>query len=213
MFPTIEVRWFFAGEIPADVWTWFHKVGTKLETQPPRVDHYLRIYGNDRLGVKLREGRIEVKQRSGQREEIQVGKFGGGYLEEWCKWSFDLTEWGDAEVAIGGNVGQWIAVRKERKLHTFQTKEQGAVVAVRSQDAIGLGCACELTKLGIDGQEATWWSVGFEAFGDQDELRDTLLLVMKTTLFMVNAPKFGAECSYGYPRWVQQIGDYIAGND
>ena len=62
MFPTIEVKWFFRGAVPSGIWEWICLHGHDWEKQPPRIDNYLQITEGDSLGVKLREGRIEIKQ-------------------------------------------------------------------------------------------------------------------------------------------------------
>jgi hypothetical protein len=60
MFPTTEVRWFTQGVIPSEVLRWFHEERKAFEEQPLRVDYYLRIVEGESLGVKLREGRLEI---------------------------------------------------------------------------------------------------------------------------------------------------------
>ncbi|TFG71830.1 MAG: hypothetical protein E4H27_03810, partial [Anaerolineales bacterium] len=58
---SIETRWFFQGTVQPEVVRWFT---TPLAlAQPPRIDTYLYSPGTHDLGVKLREGRIEIKQR------------------------------------------------------------------------------------------------------------------------------------------------------
>ncbi|MBC8503531.1 MAG: hypothetical protein ISR58_17985 [Anaerolineales bacterium] len=76
MFSTVEVRWFYQGVIPSDIQTWFdQKVVEGIEpiNQPSRTDQYLLQGHNASLGVKLREGRVEIKQRV---QEYGYAEFG-----------------------------------------------------------------------------------------------------------------------------------------
>ncbi|MFN2285080.1 MAG: hypothetical protein ACK2UQ_11710, partial [Anaerolineae bacterium] len=66
MFPTVETRWFYPGIIPSDVLAWYHYGERAPEAQPTRIDYYLRLSDHGDLGIKLREGRIEIKQRAKQ---------------------------------------------------------------------------------------------------------------------------------------------------
>ena len=69
MFATAEVRWFYEGAVSPEVLEWFEQGELTPEEQPYRVDYYLRLSDRDSLGIKLREGRIEVKQRHRQHGE------------------------------------------------------------------------------------------------------------------------------------------------
>ena len=67
MLPTIEVRWFIKSKAPDEVVTWFQLGELKPEAQNALVDHYLQLAPIDTLSVELREGRVEVEQRSADR--------------------------------------------------------------------------------------------------------------------------------------------------
>ncbi|NIV28827.1 MAG: hypothetical protein GWN58_04720, partial [Anaerolineae bacterium] len=63
MYPTLEARWFMRGSIPHEVREWFARGEPAPIHEPPRMDHYLRLQRSNALGIKLREGRLEIKQR------------------------------------------------------------------------------------------------------------------------------------------------------
>jgi hypothetical protein len=207
MYPTVEVRWFLRGEIPSEIWRWFHNRGHDPETQPPREDFYLLLANGGSLGVKLREGRIEIKQRNGRSEIVRFGQHTLGRVEQWIKWSFVASETDNFLARISEFSKWWIGVRKERKLRTYQVLESGTVTGVSTGIFIENGCGWELASVNYLGAEDPWWSLGFEAFGKENNLRDTLSLVADSILSVENAPVLTVEDSFGYPRWLQIVGD------
>jgi hypothetical protein len=206
MYPTVEVRWFFEGAVPSEVWEWFNARGCRSEDQPPRVDNYLKIVEGDSLGVKVREGRIEVKQRYGQQVNIRFGKKAEGCVEQWCKWSFELVESCGVVMELMDSSSRWIAVKKNRALHTYRVTDDRIIRDVPGCSSIDRGCTWEIVKVKVDGIENEWWSVGFEAFGREGERWDTMLMVAEKFLFLAEAPRLGIQASYGYPSWLQQVG-------
>jgi hypothetical protein len=156
------------------------------------------------LGVKLREGRIEIKQRYGQQAVLRFGKHTEGCVERWCKWSFELAEKSGDVAKLIGTSPRWIGVKKERMLQAFRVVDDQSMENVSGWRAIDRGCTWEIVKVKIDGAENEWWSVGFEALGEESELWDTLLIVVNRFFSMSNTPTFRVENSYSYPRWLQQ---------
>ena len=75
MLPTTEIRWFFAGDVPAAVGAWFGRAVPAAEPPAARRDYYLQqAERRDDLGVKLREGRVEVKHLTGACGELRDRK-------------------------------------------------------------------------------------------------------------------------------------------
>src|SRR2546427_2690824 len=60
MSTTAEVRWFFEGQVPDEIEQWFCRSNLALKAAP-REDHYLLFPAVLGLGLKMREGRLEVK--------------------------------------------------------------------------------------------------------------------------------------------------------
>jgi len=201
MFPTVEVRWFYHGPIPREVLAWLQKAAPEPDQPPCRVDHYLRLGDIDSLGIKLREGRIEIKQRHGQQRIVRFHEQVAGMAERWHKWSLALAEPEHSLPGILMPASSWIAVEKERRLCKYEVVGPGQIVPVSAQEFPEQGCTVELTN--IRAGEAAWWSLGLEAYGHEASLRDHLLLTAERFFARHGVPRpLGPGASYGYPRWL-----------
>ncbi len=60
MFRSSEARWFISGSLPDEVLRWF-KAGQALDSEGVQVQEYLVFPDCQSVGVKLREGRFEIK--------------------------------------------------------------------------------------------------------------------------------------------------------
>ena len=205
VFSTDEVRWFLAGAIPETVTAWFGAQVCAAQvcaapTQPPRTDFYLQLDNDDSLGIKLREGRIEVKQREGVGTLVHLGQQAAGLVESWRKWSFNLAE---AEERV---TEQWLGVWKARRWCLFDMGGNGRITPADTTTSLEQGCACELTEVRLTHSSERWWSLGFEAFGGTAvDRRERLLLVAKWFLGRVDAPILAVDQSYSYPRWLELV--------
>ena len=201
MFPSMEVRWFYQGMVPAEVAEWFRSGTSQPEGQSPRVDYYLNLRGTDDLGIKLREGRLEVKQRQHQHGIQRFCEQAAGLVEHWHKWSFELSR-GEGELSGSLRpISSWVAVQKERLLRKYRATGDDRLVPVPAEEYPERGCSVELSALRVEGQD--WWSLCFEAFGNEPSLRQTLLLVVEEVLACERMPfQLDAKASYGYPRWL-----------
>jgi hypothetical protein len=204
MYPTVEVRWFYEGMVSPAVMAWFQQVEGKLEEQPCRVDYYLRLTDRGSLGIKLREGKVEIKQRYHQHGVVGFHERVSGLVEHWRKWSFELVEASGDLTSIAVPASSWIAVKKERKLRKYGLTGDKRIVAVSTGECHDQGCDLELTKVSLEGRE--WWSLGLEAFGHESALQENLLLVARQVFVADESPAFDAKNSYGYPQWLQGVG-------
>ena len=200
MFATVETRWFYPGTIPPDVLAWYHHSERAPEAQPTRIDYYLRLTGYDDLGIKFREGRIEIKQRAGQYGVEQLHERAHGLVEGWHKWSFGVNDIGGGLNDPNGPQPAWIAIRKARRLRRYRFTDDGEVFAITGAEIAPQACHVELAEVTIHGQ--TWWSLAFEAFGLQAGLHTTLMRVAQHTLHGSAVPDLDAEHSYGYAHWL-----------
>jgi hypothetical protein len=199
---TEEVRWFFEGVIPPLVEAWFEDNICAESAQPARIDYYLRLNEGDSLGIKLREGRIEAKQREGEVLPVQLSERALGRVESWCKWSFDLAE---TEVSVA-EAAQWVGVEKARRWCLFAVGENGRITSAPSDTVLERGCACELTEVRQIDTAELWWSLGFEAFGGTAvDRRDQLRHAARHFLGQGNGPLLPVEQSYSYPKWLQIV--------
>jgi len=207
VFPTVEVRWFYEGRVPPDVLAWFQESGRGPEEPSCRVDYYLRFPDRDCLGIKLREGRLEIKRRCHDFGVVRLHESVVGRVEHWRKWSLELAQNGWRPAGRAAPSSAWVAVRKERRLRTYRLAGEGAdidlapeVVAVDAESCSDQGGDWELTA--VNAGDRTWWSVCFEAFGDESTLRETLVLVVRHVLSGGVPRAFDAAHSYGYARWL-----------
>ena len=201
MFPTVEVRWFNKGVVNPRVLSWFQQSKGKIEEQPARVDYYLRVADGGSLGIKLREGRIEVKQRYHQHGVVRFHERVAGLVEHWLKWSFELAGGSNYPVGMAIPASSWVEVKKERTILRYRVTSQGNMEVVSARAYCDWGCDLELTSISVEGEQ--WWSLGFESFGDETAIREGLILVVEKVLAAEEPPAFNAEDSYGYPKWLE----------
>lgn len=199
----VEVRWFYEGTIPPEILAWFQRGGQGPEEPSCRVDYYLRLPDRDSLGIKLREGRLEIKQRCHQYGVVRLHERVTGRVEHWRKWSFELAQADGGLASLAVPASAWIEVRKERRLRTYRPTRREEVVAVRAGSRPGRGCDWELTTVRTGGK--VWWSVCFEAFGGGSALRETLLVVTRHVLGGGAPRAFDAAHSCGYPGWLGMV--------
>ena len=200
MYPTLEVRWFTRGSIPEEVREWFARGEPPPMSEPPRVDHYLRLQRSNALGIKLREGRIEIKQRLHQYGKIRFHRRVTGAIEHWRKWTMPLAVTGEgmAEILVPGS--SWINVRKERMLRGYRCEVGGQVIATGGE-YVDRGCHMELST--VQAGDRVWWTLAFEAYGTEPSLRGSLTSTMGHILGNDGVPTtLDARDSYGYARWL-----------
>jgi len=186
MLTSAELRWFKRGKLPQEISKWFQQDDLEGQLQQPeeREDLYLYSPGIEYLGLKLRQGRLEIKWR---KAELGVQWFGDrveGKVEKWGKWlcqdstgeSFQLTD------IVGEK--SWVSVKKVRSQRLYEN------------------CALELTQLNIGGND--WWSLAFEA-SDDDSLIDNLKTVANLVFKTYNGLELQAQDSYAYPSWLDIV--------
>jgi hypothetical protein len=174
-------------------------------SSPPRYLGLVSRAGK-RTGSTAASGRLLLKQRHNQPEVARFGKRAAGSVERWRKWSFQLDETSDLITELSGSPSQWIGVRKERKLRTYQVTDNETVVEASNSTNLVQGCGWEVAKVSVDKSENEWWSLGFEAFGRETELWQTMMLVTEHILSMGESPILEQADSYGYPKWLQYVG-------
>jgi hypothetical protein len=199
MFTTAEVRWFHEGRAPARVEAWFRGSGRKPAAQPTRVDHYLRLVDGNHLGIKLREGRLEAKQRLERSAAMRFRPRVCGVAETWRKWGVPLN--GGPHQVSGGPGPSWIEVEKERSLCRYRLLEDRRIVATSTDWYPDQGCDLELTAVRLRGRD--WWTLALEAFGPAVSVHENLRLVAEAVFGAGEPPTLDAADSYGYPRWLE----------
>ena len=195
--PSLEVRWIFPGQLEAAVAGWFGRFPAGTES---REDIYLLDPQLPGLSVKIRGGgALEVKVYRGSPGILEVAGRARGRMESWQKWSFPFSPLSPDSSDPAG----WRPVRKRRRLSRFSLSGEPVVAG-----APGLGgeprCEVELTEVRAGGQD--WWTLGFEATGPADLLRDEL----QTTAALVFVQALpggvqpGTDDSTSYAEWLGQ---------
>lgn len=200
MYLTAEVRWFGRERADQNLSRWAHRLPGRPEEYPTRVDRYLRLGSDDSLGIKLREGRIEVKQRQ---QQLGVSRFCPrveGILEIWSKWSFILAT--DEPFPITPEPS-WIEVSKTRLLWRYRLTQGGDLETVPFGQLADQGCSLETTQITAAG--GSWWSLGLEAHGDESVVVEILRQVAAILFSVAEPPELDQSISYAYPRWLAQM--------
>jgi hypothetical protein len=193
---TLETRWFFPGSIPTEMKSWFSTLGTPL-VQPPRTDLYL-LGAGEALGIKLREGQIEVKKRISQYGETRFTPQICGVVEGWIKWSFMAAQNPVNELLEDG---QWLAIQKARQIHYYHLNDNGKIEHSQPREFPACGGGLELTSLHRAGQAC--WTVGVEVFGPAQTLQAFLANIIQHAQLTSAKISLVCEHSYSYPFWLQ----------
>ena len=199
-FDSAELRWFFSGEPDPGLEAWFRQSFTNVAVGR-RTDLYLLGTGIS-LNIKLREGRVEVKQRQSAENPFRVNAWVRGCREGWVKWSFDLQA-GDLAIPLAGKHPEnWLPVRKKRLLRTF-IPELGEITETQAGSYPARGCNAELTFLEVNG--VSWYTIALEAFGQQAD-RQCFLHSVADYLLDRDLPVILTEASsYGYAEWIDKL--------
>jgi hypothetical protein len=169
MLTTAELRWFWRGHCPKHLYDWFFHHGNAPGGGQSRTDRYLPQLNQPEVSLKTRgrnEG-LEIKGLVARRawpldaiaEEVEI----------WCKWSCQIPHLSLAD-AIPIAKTRWLrqfdtsnSVPLEIPLRPDETPRAGYSVPVQ-------GCNAELTEVNSTNFSQSWWTLGFEAFGDLEAL-------------------------------------------
>ena len=196
MMASAELRWFSPGGAPPELVAVFGS-GTSEE----REDVYVPLPGCNSVGVKLRQEtnktKFEVKAMRPGSYEQHVATDLIGRVELWVKWSLEAPSRDLFGAAISD--AQTVRVSKDRRLIKYSA-DVGSVRKVEGErpDA---GCKVQLTYLGVQGRK--WWSLGFEAFGPEEQIQGILLST--ANLFFEEhdlASLLKATEQKSYPAWI-----------
>jgi len=202
---SLEMRWFCNGTLPKAIGQWFgsESLGGYLSPPEEREDLYLLIPSCDYLGVKLRQKNLQVKWRQGELGTMHFGNRWEGKAEKWLKWICADTMGPLPADLIA--TGKWVKVKKKRAQRLYQVSAPGVLISVPVEAPIPQGCIVEITQLNIDGNAS--WTLGFEAFGSESFLTESLQTVANWTSNSYQAQKLKVEDSSNYPIWLATKGD------
>jgi hypothetical protein len=205
VFPTAEVRWFWPGDAPDAALTWLRAQNGDIPAEETRTDHYLRIDATDTLGVKLREGHIELKQRTEAPRPKHLTDHAHGLIERWVKWSFGLARERPVLRRLVASQA-WVGVKKRRWLKEYRVTPSGSLSPHRADGNPAGVCGLEITQVTVSNAASPrWWTLGLEASGDADTLTETLHRTAEVLLAVPFPAAMTTENSYSYPQWLRLL--------
>lgn len=202
-----EIRWFFDGTVPEKVSAWFKSglTGVQIEKERPREDLYLIWNGRDNVGLKFREGELELKLRQSAQDVKSVDGRAVGVEERWEKmgWQYDHGQIDEVlrRFSTSGQKGERVNVSKVRQRGRYELDSSGRLKPVNPRERPARVVVIELTDLTVDGKQA--WTLAFDVIGPANELSDIRFKAIEILLRDYPGPELTLARSYGYPRWLQ----------
>lgn len=198
MFKSREIRWFYPTELKS-VEKWFMDNGYTFENADPRTDYYLPLKNQDDIGIKLREGNVEIKQRIARTKKENISELANGYFENYIKWSFSSAERDPLfQEIIEGEKFNWLGVRKERIGYKLKENQNGSIIRVKLDEFPEFGCQVEYTRIKI--KEELWYTLCLEWFGEKEIEIDLSILDE-----MLGDQELKASNSMGYAEFLKNF--------
>lgn len=212
-FASVEVRWFFPGpsQRHPELRRWFETCkpfAASADTGMPEwkgraggePDVYLRMPGCTDMGIKWREGTLQIKGRVADLGARRFDTRHHGRVQRWIKWTyadvpatcralFNETEDTDIETA---------PVFKTRALRMISL-DSGAPTEVVPGTVLERGIGVEMTDLELRGER--YCSVAFEAFPDDSAGVAGFDTVVAAFLGELER-SLSLEDSLSYPEWL-----------
>jgi len=195
--PSWELRWFVDGDPPPQLFANWDS-SPEASGAEERVDTYLRLdQGAGLVGLKLREGYLELKGRHVEVGPIEVLPNVHGRLEHWTKWRVSMRPGGEpfAESA-------WVPVRKRRLLRMWALDGAGRPSLADGGEQLVSGVLAELTQVQVGSRRA--WTFGVEAFPGAEVAAQGALAVARRML-RGNSIALGLERALSYPGWLARL--------
>ncbi len=207
-FQTIEVRWFYQGALPDEIGKWFDTAGERLENIDTRSDVYLQSSAPD-IGVKSRQGNLEVKYRQQELGEFAIDGMGSSRIEQWSKWICMDDGAGLSPVKLANRPG-WLKVDKIRDRRLYRVEFGDPISLTQIATPTASIASIELTQLQVLGQN--WWTVACEYFGNEIEIEIEFLPLVMMLCAGSSLFRYKARVSCGYPQWLKAIGRNTEGS-
>ena len=199
-----EIRWFWRESPPPGFQDWFCGAGAHACAAGGgglRTDQYLRETNQGELGIKRRSNHPGVEIKGLVQADFYVLSAPPitGQVELWAKWTGGT---------FGLPPGETATIEKVRWMRKYITNGKSVRELPLDVDEMPLGgealpeqgCNVELTQIHLDNVE--WWTFGFEAFGQINTLKRSILMAAKSLAPLI--PLGGALCA-SYPAWFCSI--------
>ena len=213
MISSHEVRWFLEGGVDRHPalrrWVeegtaepkWIGRLGGK-------PDVYLIVPGAADMGIKWREGQLQIK---GLESALGTQRFTGsfeGKVERWIKWGYEGKSVEDAFAPWfkpSSTAPQIVEVHKTRCLRKVRLSPfTPMAIEVDSNTLIDRGGALEVTDLRVGARAFT--SVAFEAFPNDSGMHRDFTVFVNAFLGKLNGIELTESNSMSYPAWLQSLG-------
>ena len=210
-FASIETRWFFEGDSSRhpQLRHWFESSRPFPQAADVRApewqgraggapDVYLLMPGCTDMGIKWREGTLQIKGRVADLGRRRFGNGHVGTVQRWVKWTYpEVPAAYRALFEADGPAGlETAAVHKTRALRMVRLGPGGAE-EVATGIGVEQGVGFEMADLELNGER--YCSVAFEAFpGDAVADFDAIVAAFLDEL----AVPLGSDASMAYPEWL-----------
>jgi hypothetical protein len=211
-----EVRWFFEGKAHQHeaLKRWFETIApmqkspgvrppvwqSRLKDQP---DVYLLVPGSDDMGIKWREGELQIKGRvSSLGTQVFCGRH-QGIVERWIKWSYAHIPASYQRLFVAGKETGLVtaAVRKTRAVRKVRLDTlTGTAEEVEAQTGVDRGLGVELTELEVAGK--AYCSLAFEAFPNDSTMDTAFTEAVEAFVDGLTACDLTAASSQSYPAFL-----------
>ncbi|MCB2219843.1 MAG: hypothetical protein KQI35_05550 [Bacteroidetes bacterium] len=195
---TAEIRWFYKGDMPVSFKKWFSCLDGYFEDQEERIDHYFCMPDQSKLGIKLREGRFEIKKLIFN-EGILSSKSAEGIVDAWKKWSFKADEQ-EGLSTFKDEPEHWIDIRKKRLLQKYVPDAIETWVPAKKGPYPSEGMNVELCNVVFSGIH--YWTFGMESYGPESRTVNLLRSGFRKIFFDPPPLPLALEQSLSYPEWL-----------
>lgn len=214
-FESIETRWFFEGDSSShpELRNWFESCAPFRRAADVRApewtgracgepDVYLRMPGCTDMGIKWREGTLQIKGRVADLGARSFGARHAGKVQRWIKWTYpDVPAAYRALFDTDGDHGlETAAVHKTRALRMISLDSAEPEEVVRDS-ALERGVGCEMTDIEFHGER--YCSVAFEAFPGDAASAAGFDAAVTGFLGELGIP-LSAGISLSYPDWLSR---------
>ena len=213
-FASIETRWFFEGGADGypQLRQWFETCtpfARRADVGPPQwrgradgqPDVYLLMQSCTDMGVKWREGSLQIKGRVADLGTRHFSALHEGRVQRWIKWTY--TEVPAAYRLLfdadGGRGLETASVHKTRGLRLFGL-ESGAPEEVAPGTVLERGVGFEMADIELNGKRHC--SIAFEAFPDDSTTAAGFDAVVGACLGEL-AATLPIDASMSYPDWLR----------
>jgi hypothetical protein len=212
-FASIETRWFFEGDSShhPDLRHWFESCTPFPRAADVRApewkdrdagapDVYLLMPGCTDMGVKWREGTLQIKGRVADLGERRFGTAQAGRVQRWIKWTYPEVP-AAYRTLFEANETPRLETAPVYKTRALRMIKLGSAKPEEVAPGIVLerGVGFEMTDLDLNGER--YCSVAFEAFPD-DAAAEAGFNAAVTGFLGELVGSLGIGASMSYPDWL-----------